>query len=490
MLDNKNGALNQYLRQKQVNKIGLIEYSRSILQLTTYSENPMSDVLELLQNIAPVLESASLRQLSQVIFGILTISGRITMLGISRWTEKGGSYRTIQRFYSTKLSWKAIQWQFFKRRLLKQEDEHFIVGDESVVTKAGKKTHGLDRFFSGIQQQTIPSISFFTFSLVNVNDEHSYPIQTTQIVKSEEEKIASKAKKEAKKVKKTDVKKKLGRPKGSKNKDKQEVILNPELSRIQKALQSLLETIGTNLFLKYLVLDGHFGNYPSAFMVRQSNLHLVSKLRHNAALYLAYEGEHSGPGRKPKYGKRVDVNKMDEKYLKETSTENNLRTDIYQGQFYNKEFAFALNVVIILKTNLITQAQAYVILFSTDLDQGSEKIIKFYSLRFQIEFNFRDAKQYWGLEDFMNIKETTVTNAANLSFFMVNFSYALLEKSREQNPEYSILDLKSYYRGLRYANETIKMLQQKPDAILIAEIFQRIAQLGAIHPVAKPCVSA
>jgi putative transposase len=100
------------------------------------------------------------------------------------------------------------------------------------------------------------------------------------------------------------------------------------------------------------------------------------------------------------------------------------------------------------------------------LEQTHNKIIKFYSLRFQIEFNFRDAKQYWGLEDFMNIKETAVTNAANLSFFMVNFSYALLQPFQQQNPDYSVWDLKSHVRGYRYATETIKMLPQKPDAIL------------------------
>jgi hypothetical protein len=43
-----------------------------------------------------------------------------------------------------------------------------------------------------------------------------------------------------------------------------------------------------------------------------------------------------------------------------------------------------------------------------------------------IEFNFRDAKQYWGLEDFMNVTPTGVTNAANLSLFMVNVAYRLL----------------------------------------------------------------
>jgi hypothetical protein len=236
-------------------------------------------------------------------------------------------------------------------------------------------------------------------------------------------------------------------------------------------------------------MDGHFGNYPSAFMIRQANLHLISKLRSDAALYPAFEGEHRGPGRKPKYGAKIDVHNIDAKYLKDTSIEDNLRTDIYQGQFYNKEFAFALNVVVILKTNLETHAQAHVILFSTDLKQAYATIIKFYSLRFQIEFNFRDAKQYWGLEDFMNVKETAVTNAANLAFFMVNFSYALLQPFRQPNPDYSILDLKSHYRGYRYASETIKMLPEKPDAILLADIFQQIARLGAIHPLLQPSAS-
>lgn len=256
--------------------------------------------------------------------------------------------------------------------------------------------------------------------------------------------------------------------------------------RIQKSLQTTLATVGTALPLKYVALDGHFGNYPSAFMVRQTNLHLISKLRYDAGLYPAFEGEHKGPGAKPKYGPKIDVRHMDARYFKTTSTEDNLRTDTYQGQFYNKEFAFSLNVVIILKTNLETQAQAHVILFTTDLELAYDKIVKFYSLRFQIEFVFRDAKQHWGLEDFMNVSQTAVTNAANLAFFMVSFSYALLQPCRQQNPDYGILDLKSCYRGYRYASETIKLLPEKPDPILLATIFQQIARLGAIHPALQP----
>ena len=450
----------------------------------------MTEILALLQSITPLFKKTTFRQMSHIIFGMLVTSGRITMLGLSRWTEKGGSYRSIQRFYHSVHPWNAIHWLLFRMKLLQPEDEHIVAGDEVVVSKAGKETYGLDRFFSGIQQRVIPGLSFFAFSLVNVQEGHSYPMQITQVVKSAEEKAASKAKAEARKAQKTTEKRKPGRPKGSKNKVKQEIVLNPELLRIQSALKSLLATVGTILSLKYVVLDGHFGNYPSAFMVRETKLHLISKMRSDAALYPAFDGEYAGTGRPAKYGKKLDVGNLDQdKYLKATSTEKNVRTEIYQGQFYNKEFAFVLNVVVILKTNLLTQTQALVILFSTHLEQDYEKIIKFYSLRFQIEFNFRDAKQYWGLEDFMNIKKMAVTNAANLSLFMVNFSYALLQPFRKHNPDYSILDLKSQYRGYRYASETIKMLPQKPDAILMSDIFLQIARLGAIHTVFQPAAS-
>ena len=123
----------------------------------------MPNILALLQNIAPLLEPTTFRQLSQVLFGMLVASGWITMLGLSRWTEQGGSYRTIQRLYHRVLPWKSIHWLFFRKCLLKPNDEYIVAGDEVVVSKAGKETHGLDRFFSGLQQRVIPGPRFLLF---------------------------------------------------------------------------------------------------------------------------------------------------------------------------------------------------------------------------------------------------------------------------------------------------------------------------------------
>src|SRR6266498_1983179 len=441
----------------------------------------MTEIVALLQTIAPVVSVTVLRQMSHVIYGMLISNGRITMLELSRWTEQGGSYRTIQRLYHRSLLWLQIQWIFFTSRFQVSDREYLLAGDEVVFGNAGKETYGLGRFFSSLQNRVIAGLSFFVFSVIDVQERQSYPIQVVQMIK-EQKTLEKKAKETPSKNKRRP----LGRPKGSKNKKNESPMLSPELLRIQPVLQAFLVVLRGVLAVQYLVMDGHFGNYPSAWMVLQTGLHFVSKLRSDAALYEPFTGKYCGRGARPKYGDKVDVRKMKKKYLKSDKKEDGLRTQMYQAILLNKGFAFSINVVVILKTNLSTHRQAHIILFSTDLKLPYEKLFDYYTLRFQIEFNFRDAKQYWGLDDFMNVKEVAVTNAANLSFFMVNFSSVLLRRYRENHPEFSVLDLKSHYRGCRYAAETIKLLPQKPDGILLAEIFEQIVRLGMVHPAFEP----
>jgi putative transposase len=177
----------------------------------------------------------------------------------------------------------------------------------------------------------------------------------------------------------------------------------------------------------------------------------------------------------------VQYDHLPVQYLQETAVEGHIETRLYQMQVLHKEFAHPLNVVILAKTNLRTQARAHVILFSSDLDLAYTLLVDYYGLRFQIELNFRDAKQYWGLEDFMHVTPTGVTNAANLSLFMVNVAYRLRADSHPRNPDYSVLDLKADCRGYQYVEETIKMLPEKPEPVLLAKIRHHVAGLGRIH---------
>jgi hypothetical protein len=417
---------------------------------------------------------------------MLVMPGRVTMLGLSRWAGKGGSYRTVQRLFSQALPWAMLFWVFFRQHVHRPDEVYLLAGDEVVVTKAGKHTYGLDRFFSSLYGKPIPGIAFFAFSLVSVQARRAFPVRVEQVVRSEAEKVASKAK-AAKRQKPSTPSRRLGRPKGSRNKPQADGPLTPELSRITAMLDALLKRIAGVIPLTYLVLDGHFGHYNALQMARQSHLHLISKLRCDAALYFPYTGPYGGRGPRRKYGSKVDYGNMPAKYLTETTVEERIQTRVYQAQLLHKAFAQPLNVVIITKLNLRTQAQAHVALFSSDLTLASAPLVDDYSLRFQIEFNFRDAKQYWGLEDFMNITPTGVTNAANLSLFMVNVAYCLQADGRQRDLDSSILDLKADCRSYAYVEETIKLLPEKPEPVLLGQILHKVACLGRIHTAQPFC---
>ena len=372
-------------------------------------------------------------------------------------------------------------WVFFRQHVYRPQDVYVLAGDEVVAPKAGLHTHGLDRFFSSLYGKPVPGLAFFTLSLVSTQQRRSFPIRVEQVVRSDAEKAASKAKADANKQPPSTSKRRPGRPKGSKNKPKADATPTPELVRITGMLDSLRQLIAGFVPLTYFVLDGHFGNHHALQMARQSQRHLISRLRCDAALYYPYAGPYVGRGPRRKYGSKVDYTHMPEQYLKETTVEGHIQTRVYQAQLLHKEFAQPLNVVLLVKTNLRTQAQAHVILFSSDLTLAYASLVDYYRLRFQIEFNFRDAKQSWGLEDFMNVTLSGVTNAVNLSLFMVNVAYCLQDDVRQRAPDYSILDLKADCRAYKYVEETIKMLPEKPEPVLFGQILHKVAGLGRIH---------
>ena len=59
------------------------------------AQPPMNDIIALLSCLGLYFDKTILRQLSHIIAAMLSMTGRITMLGISRWTDEGGSYRTV-----------------------------------------------------------------------------------------------------------------------------------------------------------------------------------------------------------------------------------------------------------------------------------------------------------------------------------------------------------------------------------------------------------
>ena len=444
----------------------------------------MYDILSVFSVLHPHLSTTTVRQFSRVVLGVLSMTGQVTMLNISRWTSEGGSYRTVQRFFNTVIPWGTVYWVFFRKYLLDRESAYILAGDETIVSKSGQSTYGLSRFFSSGHSKTIPSLAFFGLSLVSVKERRSYPMIMEQIVRGDTCSPGPPETSQPRDTTQTPVpKRNRGRPKGSRNRNKTEVELSDTLKQIQTLIKALLKRIDALIPLRYLLLDGYFGHNTALQMTKQCGLELISKLRVNTALYFPATEPYAGRGRPRLYGQRFNPQHIDAKWRISRQTHANITTEVYQAKLHHKKFPDPLNVVCILKTHLRREKKSHVLLFSSDLALDAETIIDYYALRFQIEFNFRDAKQYWGLEDFMNVKKTPVSNAANLSMFMVNVSAKLLAPLRLEHAELSVLDLKARYRGLKYLHETLKILPQKPDTVVIDQIAERLGSIGAVHQI-------
>jgi putative transposase len=314
------------------------------------------------------------------------------------------------------MNWVTLQWVLMRQHLLDADDTILAAGDHVVVTKAGKKTYGLDRLFSSLHGKAVPGLCVLSFSLISVTRRTSYPALTEHVAKAPR----------APKPPHKQSPRPHGRPKGRKNRHRREVDFSPSLRCIQAQLARVLWQSGAHLKGKSFLFDGELGHHDAVQMVRQLGLHVVSKLRYNAALYFPYEGPYAGRGLRRKDGKKLEYRYRPAKHVPATSIAEGIKTDIDQMSMWHKTVADLLNIVVIAKTRLKTHKTAHVVLCSSDVTLGYALLIDYDRLRFQRECNFRDAKQYWRLEDFMSVKERPVYNSANLAMFMVNVSQVLI----------------------------------------------------------------
>src|SRR3989442_14160726 len=112
-------------------------------------------------------------------------------------------------------------------------------------------------------------------------------------------------------------------------------------------LGALLKVIAGVVSLTYVVLDGHFGNHNALQMAPQSHLHLIAKLRCDAALPFPYVGPYAGRGPHRTYGDTVDDDNMAGQQPQATTGGGDTPTRLSQAQLRPKAFAQPVHVVLL-----------------------------------------------------------------------------------------------------------------------------------------------
>lgn len=304
----------------------------------------MPEIIAILEVLSQKLSTKSLKHLSLIVESVLSMTGRVTLLSISRWTEKGGSYRTVQRFFKEQHQWAELRWLLIKSHLSETcLGTWILIGDEVVMTKSGKETQGLGRFFSSIENQAVPGLCFINISLLPVESRQSYPLVVEQLMKKKAQETAPKS------VKK---KGKPGRPIGSKNKNRQEVTLSAFQLQLQQCIRQAFVLVGSTLKIGHFVYDGALGNNAGLQTVKQLKLYLVSKLRHDSMLYFPFTGEYAGKGKPQKYGDKLTLETLPEKSLCETTVKKTSKPSFTRFKFGTRIFLIYLISSSLLKRTL------------------------------------------------------------------------------------------------------------------------------------------
>jgi hypothetical protein len=101
----------------------------------------MPDIMLILSGLSQSVDNKTLGRLGCLVEGMLAMTGRVTMRGLSRWTEHGGSYRTLQRFFNTKLSRGRVHWLVIRQHLLRSETQWLLAGSEVGLDHRSVQNH-------------------------------------------------------------------------------------------------------------------------------------------------------------------------------------------------------------------------------------------------------------------------------------------------------------------------------------------------------------
>jgi hypothetical protein len=188
---------------------------------------------------------------------------------------------------------------------------------------------------------------------------------------------------------------------------------------------------------RHLETYGYYSNLKFIDGVAQLELFQVGKLRQDASRRWLYQGAQKPRGRpKPDEGKVIftDLSRFARASQKEG-------IQLYTALVNCLPFQRDLRIVYLVKPqgNRIPTA----LLFSTDLQLGALDIYRFDKARFQIEFRFREAKQFTGLGDCQARQREVLHFHWNASRTALNL-IKLEDRLRSKEPSRQVISMASW----------------------------------------------
>ena len=124
--------------------------------------------------------------------------------------------------------------------------------------------------------------------------------------------------------------------------------------------------------------------------------------------------------------------------------------------------------------------QRYVLLFSTDVDIEPLLLYRCYKARFQIEFIFRDARQFTGLADCQARSPEALDSHVNASLTALNLAKAALQQPATEPRNFSSASYKRLALNEHLLDLFISNFDLEPTFIKSHHNYQNLLAYGAI----------
>lgn len=333
---------------------------------------------------------------------IYVVCGKVNFTNLSRYSVI--SERTYRRHFDEPYAFMGLNRETI---VLAIAPTHFQVSaiDASFVPKSGKATYGLDYFHNGKAGRSERGLEISMIAIVDVDTSIGYTLSVQQTP------VIEKA---------------------------------SERTRVDAYLDHLRATVvALPVAVRHLVGDGFYSKRKWVDGVVDSGLEAIGKLRHDANLKYLYEGPQKKKGARRKYDGKVNLAERS-RWRALGKVEPEMPIYLYSAIVWSVSLKRKIQVVYLINCKH-PERPCFALLFSTDLELDPTALYRAYKARFQIEFIFRDAKQFTGLTDCQARDEQKLDFHFNAALTSLNL--AKYEQFLEGDPEESfVFSMASYKR--------------------------------------------
>ncbi|BBE16245.1 mobile element protein [Aquipluma nitroreducens] len=367
----------------------------------------------------------------------LSIPSRINFLQLGRYSLFGeqrfrGQFEQGFDFFSFN---KALSMPWIGNR-------NAVAFDPSFIPKSGKHTPGIGYFWSGCAGRALRGIEILGLSVIDADTRLSFHLDAVQT------------------------------PPTNCLQDNDLSLIDWYAGVIKKHIELILS------ITRYVVADAYFSKKNFVDKILGCSLHLVSKLREDANLsYLSIQPKTGKRGRPAKYGGKIDFRKLNHEHFNMVVNDKGITA--YSAIVYSK--SLERNILLVVELFLLKGKTIYRLLFSTDTTQTPIDVIDIYHTRFQIEFGFRDAKQFAGLENSQARSENKLNFHFNAALTTVNIAKVMqLKNPQTRENSFSMATYKILFHNKLMISRFFRLFAINPNSIKNRQLVNELLYFGTM----------